>query len=210
MTDEMKKHAASMYDPVFRLRRPLYGWSRSGNIWEKHLAQTLMELDIQTERNFFDKLDAIKRDGRWTPVPDWPQTFTKRNPKGRIIMLTVYVDDFIMAGPDHHLEWDAIRSKIKITDPTPVDRVLGVHHTFKKVDKTKSEVVLDMKAYTDQALNMYNAVPNAPPLKPNVQYPWYEPSIVEVSELSSKPGVVQHCAASFLMKLLYMGRMVRV
>ena len=78
--------------------------------------------------------------------------------------LTVYVDDFIMAGPDHHLEWDAIRSKIKITDPTPVDRVLGVHHTFKKVDKTKSEVVLDMKAYTDQALNMYHAVPNAPPL----------------------------------------------
>ena len=48
MTDEMKKHAASMYDPVFRLRRPLYGWSRSGNIWEKHLAQTLIEFDFQT------------------------------------------------------------------------------------------------------------------------------------------------------------------
>ena len=35
MTAEMKTLAASMYDPVFRLRRPLYGWSRSGNIWEK-------------------------------------------------------------------------------------------------------------------------------------------------------------------------------
>ena len=67
-----------------------------------------------------------------------------------------------------------------------------------------------MKAYTNQALNMYNAVLNAPPLKPNVQYPWYEPSLVEVNELSSKPGFVQYCAASLLMKLLYMGRMVRV
>ena len=67
-----------------------------------------------------------------------------------------------------------------------------------------------MKAYSEQALTMYNAVPNAPPLKPNVHYPWYEPSQTEINELSSKPGVFQHCAASLLMKLLYMGRMVRI
>ena len=120
-------------------------------------------------------------------------------------MLTVYVDDFIMSGPDHAHEWDAIRAKIKITDPTPVDRVLGVHHSFKKINDKKSEVVLDMKAYSEQALAMYNAVPNAPPLKPNVHYPWYEPSQTDILELSSKPGVFQHCAASLLMKLLYMG-----
>jgi hypothetical protein len=88
--------------------------------------------------------------------------------------------------------------------------VLGVHHSFKKISETKREVVLDMTAYAQQALDMYHAVPNAPALKANVHYPWYEPTQAEIAELSSKPGIFSHCAASLLMKLLYAGRMVRL
>jgi hypothetical protein len=51
MTDEMKQSVKGMFNPVFRLRRPLYGWSRSGNIWEKRLAETLQSLDEATEQN---------------------------------------------------------------------------------------------------------------------------------------------------------------
>ena len=36
-TAEMKQAIIGMICPVFRLRRPLYGWSRSGNIWEKNI-----------------------------------------------------------------------------------------------------------------------------------------------------------------------------
>ena len=43
-TIEMRENCRNVVNPVFRLRRPLYGWSRSGNIWEAHLANTLMAL----------------------------------------------------------------------------------------------------------------------------------------------------------------------
>ena len=37
MTIEMRAKASLLRRPVFRLRRPLYGWSRNVNIWEKYL-----------------------------------------------------------------------------------------------------------------------------------------------------------------------------
>ena len=43
-TIEMKNNCKNIINPVFRLRRPLYGWSRSGNIWESHLSNTLINI----------------------------------------------------------------------------------------------------------------------------------------------------------------------
>jgi hypothetical protein len=44
-TEQMKIPCSKIRGtPVFRLRRPLYGWSRSGNIWEHHLADTLKQI----------------------------------------------------------------------------------------------------------------------------------------------------------------------
>ena len=209
MTDEMKHRASLMRNPVFRLRRPLYGWSRSGNIWEKHLAETLMSLDKQAEDNMLNTLNTIRKDGSWMPVEHWPQTFWKRNQKGEVIMLTVYVDDFVMSGPDHRKEWESIRKVVTTTDPTIVERVLGVHYTFNRNDDG-SIVTMDMCDYMNQALDMYHAVKDAPELRNNVHYPWYEPNTDEITTLGSQPGVFQHCAASLLMKLLYAGRMVRL
>ena len=90
MTDEMKASASKLRNPVFRLRRPLYGWSRSGNIWEKHLAETLMSLDKQTEQELENKINVIRNTGCWTPLENWPQTFWKCNAEGNIVMLTVF------------------------------------------------------------------------------------------------------------------------
>ena len=69
-----------------------------------------------------------------------------------------------------------------------------------------------MDNYAQQALDMYHKVPNAPPLRGNVHYPWYEPTQSEIDDSIDKPQktVFGHCAASLLMKLLYAARMVRL
>ena len=83
---------------------------------KKHLAETLMSLDSNAEQNMLKSLNQIRKDGSWKPVDNWPQTFWKRNAKGQVIVLTVYVDDFVMAGPDHRKEWESIRKVIYRTN----------------------------------------------------------------------------------------------
>ena len=56
LTDNMRKACLNVSRPVFRLRRPLYGWSRSGDIWEKHLSETLQELYDNYEANLANQL----------------------------------------------------------------------------------------------------------------------------------------------------------
>ena len=67
-----------------------------------------------------------------------------------------------------------------------------------------------MTEYVKQAVEMYEAINGAPPLKSRVTYPWYEPTLTEIQELSNKPGVFSECSASLLMKGLYCARMVRL
>ena len=100
-TVELRNNCRNVVNPVFRLRRPLCGWSRSGNIWEAHLANTLMAL----------KHDGKNGKDKWKPVPNWPQTSWKIGSKGKVIILTAYVDDFILAGPGSNDEWDSIRNE---------------------------------------------------------------------------------------------------
>ena len=69
---------------------------------------------------------------------------------------------------------------------------------------------MDMCDYMKQALDMYHAVKDAPPLRNGVHYPWYEPTVNDINTLSNEPCMVAHCSASLLTKLLYAGRMVRL
>ena len=121
-------------------------------------------------------LNQIRKDGSWKPVDNWLQTFWKRSAKGQVIVLTVHVDDFVMAGPDHRKEWESIRKVITTTEPTIVDCVLGVHCTFNRSDK-ETRLTMDMCDYMKQALDRHHAVKDAPPLRNGVRYPWYEPTV---------------------------------
>jgi hypothetical protein len=206
MTTEMRAKARLLRRPVFRLRRPLYGWSRSGNIWEKHLKKTLEELDKQTEKQFRETVAKVTK--HWTPVPEWPQTFWKIGAAGKPVILTVYVDDFVLAGPKHEAEWKAIRDAVKTSTPTVIDRVLGVNHTFEHAG-TVTKTKIDMTAYLHQSIEMYNAIPGGLPLRANVHYPHYEPSNSEILNDLDTPGVYGKHSASLLMKLLYCARMAR-
>lgn len=96
-TDKMVESAKGISDPVFRLLLPLYGWSRSGNLWEKHLDETLQTMQTEAQREKAKKAntDSIKlqaietarqtceridgKDG-WPPMPGWPQTYIKMGP----------------------------------------------------------------------------------------------------------------------------------
>ena len=74
-----------------------------------------------------------------------------------VVVLTVYVDDFILAGPGSSDEWDSIRDKvdgIRPTKPEPVGRVLGVHHHFTR-DGAKIGTEIDMVDYVNQSVEMY-------------------------------------------------------
>ena len=54
-TPAMIESAKGIEDPVFRLLRPLYGWARSGNLWEKHLDETLTTMLSTEDREKVNK-----------------------------------------------------------------------------------------------------------------------------------------------------------
>ena len=100
-----------------------------------------------------------------------------------------------MAGPDHRKERESIRKAITTTDPTIVDRVLGVHYTLYRSDN-EVRVTMDMCDYMKQALDMRPAVQDAPPLRNGVHYTWYEPTVNDINTLSNEPGIFAHCSLS--------------
>ena len=199
--DDMKQQAKGINNPVFRLRRPLYGWSRSGNIWEEHLDTQLKSIEH----------DGQNGDSKWKSVPDWPQTFWKIGALKKPIVLTVYVDDFILGGPGSSREWPSIQKVVKISEPGPVGRVLGVHHHFQK-QGTVTSTEIEMNGYLQQSVDLYNSLEGSKihPLKNNVFYPWYEPTQHEIDTLGVQEGIFGPNSASLLMKALYSGRMVRL
>ena len=203
-TDEMKLACQCMRNPVFRLRRPLYGWTRSGNIWEKHLETSLLGLPVIGNNSLST---------RWQKVEGWPQTYYKIGTQGKPIVLTVYVDDLVMSGPGHEVEWEHIRNVVTTTEPTKVTRVLGVQFHEKKAEN--SEVVLseiEMIDFLNQTLEAYHAVEASDVyrLREGVKHPWYEPSLKDIEELGNEKGLFASKAAHLLMKALYCGRMCRL
>ena len=101
----------------------------------------------------------LKHDGKngkdkWKPVEHWPQTFWKIDSKVKPIILTVYVDDFILVGPGSNDEWDSIRNEtdgVRTTVPSDVGRILGAHHHFTQ-DGTKIETEINMVDYVNQSV----------------------------------------------------------
>eukprot|EP00971_Amphidinium_carterae_P127451 2525160-Amphidinium_carterae.1 len=86
--------ARKLRDPVFRLFRPLYGWNCSGNLWEGYLEQKM-------------------HSNGWQNVPEWSQTYYKVV-NGNVLVCTVYVDDFLMAGKGHRDEWQKLSEDISL------------------------------------------------------------------------------------------------
>eukprot|EP00971_Amphidinium_carterae_P336050 6472207-Amphidinium_carterae.2 len=189
-TPEQRDRASHLRNPVFRLLRPLYGWTCSGKLCEEHL-------------------DKCLKDVGWTPVEGWPQTYTKKKKKdGSILALAVYVDDLVMSGKGHESEWDDIRKQIRLGDVSKVERILGVNHEM-SCGGGVQEVRMHMKSFLKTAVEKFAQIPCAPPLNTRpVSTPWRAYPNDEPNKLN-KPGSFAKHAPSLLMKLLYAARMVR-
>ena len=85
--------------PVVRLQRALYGHPDAGTYWEMHCD------------------DCLRRVG-FEPVDNWPSCYYH----SRLgLFLSVYVDDFKMAGPEASMQegWALIMKFIQMEDPSP-------------------------------------------------------------------------------------------
>ena len=94
-----------------RLVKALYGHPESGAHWERHLER------------------AVTKSGG-VPVPDHPSLY--RFPEQEL-MLTVYVDDLLLAGPaDRHAEiWAKLKKQgISLEPPEDLNRFLGRSHVI--------------------------------------------------------------------------------
>ena len=94
--------------PVVRLRKALYGHPDSGGFWEEHCNERLSEAGFK-------------------PIEAWPSCFWHERLK---LMLSVYVDDFKLAGPKKYLNdgWALIRKHIQMEGPTPMQLYIGFTH----------------------------------------------------------------------------------
>ena len=87
--------------PVVILLRNLYGHPKAGLYWEQHCRGALQSLG-------------------WEPVKGWECLFVHKEFK---LFLSVYVDDFKMAGKKSSLPkaWEQLRTKLDLDDPTKMD-----------------------------------------------------------------------------------------
>jgi hypothetical protein len=95
--------------PCCKLHKALYGHPEAGGHWEAHLHK------------------AVKACGG-TPVPNHPSSYWFAGEK---LLLTVYVDDLLLSGPEdqHDVFWSRlVKQGIKIEDPQDLERFLGRTH----------------------------------------------------------------------------------
>ena len=107
--------------PCFRLIRALYGHPEAGGHWENHLTAIVKSLN-----------------GR--PIPNHPSCFWFSETR---LLLIIYVDDLLLAGPaEHHDQfWKQLGAEVNIEDPEDLDRYLGRHHSFEKMQPLKINLV---------------------------------------------------------------------
>ena len=104
------------------LVKALYGHPEAGAHWERHLTEIIVEV-----------LKGF-------PVPGHPSTFWFPQSK---LLLTVYVDDLVLSGPEreHETFWKALASKVVIDPPEDLDRYLGRHHDFQSSPSSIGDIM---------------------------------------------------------------------
>ena len=115
-----------MHKPVCRLIKALYGHPEAGAHCERHLTAIVVELG-------------------GIAVPSHPSLFFFEKRK---LLLTIYVDDLLLAGPEgeHKIFWDALGAKVNIEPPEDINRYLGRYHTFSECSKLPFNLIEHFKS----------------------------------------------------------------
>ena len=191
--------AKHMRDPCFKMLRPLYGHPAAGRIWETHL-------DNVITRQAYSGSDGKAH--HWEAVPSFPNTWTLSLPGFMPHFLTVYVDDFVLVGPELKKIWTELRKEIELTDPTPISKVLGCNFKVFKdpVQPTVTIIEQEMKDFFKSCTDKYAATAGSMPLK-HAEVPYLDS--VDPDDDSLPVGVMKAQAASLLMKPFYGARSCR-
>ena len=176
--------------PVIRLLKSLYGHPEAGFHWERHLAKELKSMG-------------------GIPIEEYPSTYVFPNYDN--LALIVYVDDFVLSGPDgmHDKFWEDLGKKVLIDDIGDLGRFLGRHHTTIKHEEHE-RFAFDMRAYSKDIVQDFAQLTGATAFKKAAS-----PFLAKVAEkLDGKDpeepqGQLADSACSVLMKLMWLSRLAR-
>ena len=177
-------------DPVVKLVKALYGHPDSGGLWERHLRAALVTCGF-------------------TELTEHLSSFW--HPKHKCL-LTAYVDDILLSGPmeAHEKVWQDLRDphkgNIRLEDPVVLSRFLGCNHHHSTKDNQQT-IAFEMAEYIDQAIEKYEALSGARPLR-KVSTPFLpEGSLPQCDD--EVRGELASDACGVLMKNLYAARLSR-
>jgi hypothetical protein len=180
------------------LVKSLYGHPEAGAHWERHLHAILKSLGGEMS-------------------PEHPgNNYCFKETK---LLLSLYVDDFTLAGPQHQHErfWKQLIELIELDPPEPLSRVLGRHHDKVKLNYQSGEnsamrasstaVAFNMSDYAVQCVDLYLSLQEAKKLKhAATPFPPEGSLIASDDEVS---GELAGNACRLLMKCLWLGRLAR-
>jgi hypothetical protein len=145
---------------------------------------------------------------KWCPVLNHPNTWTKpsKNQGGesRLALCTVYVDDFVLTGYDLPQLWKELRESVVLSDPEPIDKMLGCIFKIKRTG-TVSVCTQQMTEFLESAVEQYRTTPGALALH-HADTPSIE---IDESDINAAEGIMQKYSASLLMKVFYAARCCR-
>ena len=173
--------------PVVRLYKSLYGHPESGAHWQNHLEEIL-----KTET----KAEVMTGHQSTYFIPESK------------LLLTVYVDDFLVSGPEHAHEpfWNKLSRHVKLEDIAGLGRFLGRYHEVLTVDNQRV-LAFAMPDYVRSACELYEAMPGAKKLKP-APTPFVNEGSLCPDDDESK-GELAENASRILMKGLWVARLAR-
>ena len=200
-----------MHAPVCPLRLALYGHPDSGGFWEQVCDSHLTTPENQPSKLIAATKKQVMGCGFVPMAEEWPSCYW--HPKLRLF-LVVYVDDFKLSGPTVNMDrgWELIRGGIDVEDPHPLDVYLGCAHRFwetKHDGKVIRGLTYDMESFLRSSVDAY--VSKAKALGYNVALKYAPTPYIDPLPSNGAGGsaVLQPCAASILMKLLYAARLAR-
>ena len=174
--------------PVVILNKALYGHPEAGAHWERHLE------------------DVVVKQGKAIKLsPEFPSNYFFPDSK---LLLTVYVDDLTLAGPEgkHDEFWKWLQDKVDIEPPEPASRILGRYHDI-STSVDGSQVSFNMEDYSQQCCDLYLSIEGSKPLK-RVPTPFVPDGSLTVEDDEIK-GALAPNAAKMLMKCLWLARLSR-
>ncbi len=122
------------------LHLALYGHPDSGGFWERHCEEKVLLCGF-------------------VPIANWKSCFWEE----WRLLLTIYVDDFRVAGPREHVTsgWSALQQHLKLGEVEPVGLYLGCMHKVRTVllksGQLARRVEYDMSDFLRSCLAKYTA-----------------------------------------------------